>query len=286
MKDQLRRFPTLIELNRSSSDLLIFCLHPAGGGLGSYEFLAKGLEDVAKVYGLEDPMIYDDVVFADLPDLADYHLEVVRAVQSTGPYIFFGSCSAAPLGYELACQLHFAGEDVEKVVMFGAHDLLGFDPERDRFGFLCDYLERRFGVRLGHVDWGAFERMDCADVAASIANEVREMKVSNSSADHTWIKKYLTSLCRTMDFTRKYRASRSSLNIDFYKQPRSEGQVQSGRRDWCDWASITSGNFRIINHAMHVHPDESILSDQHVSMVVDDLKKNGIGCFKQNTGQR
>lgn len=80
-------------------------MHPAGGGVGYYEGLAKALEPHAEFYALEEPFLYANFAYGSLPELADYHVEVIRSVQPEGPYMIFSYCTGGAIAYEIACQL-------------------------------------------------------------------------------------------------------------------------------------------------------------------------------------
>jgi thioesterase domain-containing protein len=97
--------PTVVELNKSLAQKNIFCFHTFGGGINFYEGLAGLINDVTRVYGLEEPYIYDDFEYDSFPELASYHVETIRSIQPHGPYLFFGYCSGGPLAYEVAAQL-------------------------------------------------------------------------------------------------------------------------------------------------------------------------------------
>ncbi|MCQ4163600.1 thioesterase domain-containing protein [Tahibacter harae] len=266
--------PTLVELNQSTANLTIFCLHPAGGGLKPYELLAQRLAGSARLYGLEDPLIHAGETFSSLPALAEFHVEVIRAVQPAGPYLLFGSCSGGPIAYETACQLSLDG-DAAQVVMFGSHGLVGFDPaEREQYLFLCDYLHRRFEVNLAHLDWSAFEALPLAEVSARIVAELVALGLVSSQTDTAWIRRSLESLCMTRSATRRYRAPKSRVGVDLYKQVRSAAAVALAPREWCDWNSLTSGRLRVFEHAPGLPDDADILAAPHIEATLDQLHRS------------
>jgi len=266
--------PTVVELNDSPAGLTIFCVHPAGGGLRPYEALASRLADVAKVVGLEDPSIHDDEPFSSLPELAAYHVDVIRALQPVGPYVLFGSCSGGPISYEIACQLQLEGNVVAKVVMFGSHDLIGFDPaETQRFQFLAGYLAARYDVNLERLDWRSFECMDREVVCSAIVAELAATGIIPPAMETEWIRKGLDSLCRTRAATKTYIAPRSALDIDLYKQPRSQEQLAHGRKDWCEWEGLTSGRLQVIEHGERLGTADNILAEAFVDETVKQLKQ-------------
>ncbi|MBB6244695.1 thioesterase domain-containing protein [Rhodanobacter sp. MP1X3] len=268
--------PTLVELNASAVPRNVFCTHTVGGGLGGYKMLAARLEDAAKVYGLEDPSIYADESFASVPELAALHVETIQQIQPHGPYLLFGTCSGGPLAYEIACQLAMQGEVVERVVMFGSHDQGGFDPAHtDRHRFLVEYLFENYGMRLSDLDWDGFETMDRGSVCAIVTDQIVARNKKHRLPDPIWIRKYLESLCMTRAATSRYRAPKSALNIDLYRQPRGERPADA-HREWCDWDDLTYGTLTVIPHAPALRPGDDILADPHLEAIVASLRQNAL----------
>ncbi|AOT10869.1 thioesterase domain-containing protein [Pseudoalteromonas luteoviolacea] len=274
----LSRYPTIVELNESSSSKLIFCTHPAGGGLNAYKDMANKLPH--KVLGLEDPSIYDDQVFDSIPDLAEYHVETIRAIQPQGPYYVFGQCSGGPLAYEIAYQLTLEGEQVEVLAMFGAHQLLGFDPsEKSNYGFLPEYLHNRFSIDLSQLNWVEMESLTIEAVVDKIVEELCSQKVLDSSKDIEWVKRSIRSLCLSRNASKKYIAPTSGLNIQHYKQPREAQSVKAfslNSKDWCDWESLTHGELIEIAHSDQMTITDSVLRAPFLSETMAKLEQHSL----------
>lgn len=269
------RHPTLVELNASTQPRSVFCTHPAGGGLGAYKALAARLQDTVKVYGLECPVIYADESFASVQELAALHVKTIRQVQPNGPYLLFGTCSGGAFAYEIAYQLAMQDEVVERVVMFGSHDLGGFDPAfTDRYRFLRGKpLLAQLGINLDDLDWDGFETMDRRSVCTVIAEQVVARNKKHLLPDPVWIRKYLESLSMTQAATRHYSPPKSALSVDLYRQPRGERPADA-HREWCDWNELTHGPFTVIPHAPAMRPGDDILDEHYVEVLVASLKQN------------
>jgi amino acid adenylation domain-containing protein len=61
-----------------------------------------------------------------LEAMAAAHLESLRSIQSEGPYLLGGFCNGATLAYEMARQLHAAGETVDLLILIDPN-LIGHD---------------------------------------------------------------------------------------------------------------------------------------------------------------
>jgi len=278
--------PTLVELNRSTSARVAFCIHSFGGGVAIYQDLARGLEDTVKVYGIEDPHIYGDASFSSVPELAELHIETIRQVQPHGPYLLFANCAAGPIAYEVACQLSMDDEKVDRVVLFGSHHLKGFDPAiKEKYRFLEARLGRRDGTALGNIDWHALETMDMSSACAVIAKAVVSGTPAAKPEDLAWITRSLESLCMTTAAIKRYRAPKSKLNVALFKQIRAEGADAHGHRDWCDWDNLTDGVLTVVDHEVQLpisFDEGGILTQPHVEWVVGKLKGTILGRTHQS----
>lgn len=270
---------TLVELNTSTSHCVVFCTHTVGGGISGYKALAARLDDTAKIYGLEDPFIYADEEFSSVPELASLHVETIREVQPHGPYMLFGTCSGGPIAYEVAYQLSQQGEDIERLILFGSHDLGGFDPSiKGRYRFLQEYLGVRFKLNMDHFDWDAFEGMSRSDVCTTILQDIAARDEAWRHADRDWAKKSLESLCMTNAATKRYRVPKSRLNIDLYRQPRS-ARPADAQEDWCDWNDLSCGTVNIIPHEEGLVAGNDILSSPQVEKLAELLKLTSMKAY-------
>jgi len=265
---------TLVELNRSSAGRNVFCIHPAGGGVRYYEGLAKALEPYAKFYALEEPFIYDGFIYDSLPELADYHVEVIRSIQPVGPYTLFGYCSGGVIAYEVACQLRLGGASVDSVSMFGSALVDGFNPdERERTLFLRDYIAARYGVQLGHLDWERLETMSFADVAATIVEDLQRRSVDEQGANLEWAGKCIHAMCLMRQASRKYRAPRSELDVNLYRWHYLDPAAAARIRPWCDWDTLTSGKLTVVAPPERDGPEVDILFPPYLDRTVENVKR-------------
>jgi thioesterase domain-containing protein len=79
--------------------------------------LARGLGPDQPFYAL-DPYRFDDLAVPPiLEEIAATHLEALRAIQPAGPYLLGGFCNGGLVAYEMARQLHAAGQAVDLLVL-------------------------------------------------------------------------------------------------------------------------------------------------------------------------
>lgn len=108
----------IIKLNNNHSGPNLFCIHPVGGRVLSYQLLAKLLEDNFTVYGIQSPGIQKDVVpFHSIEEMADYYITEIRTIQPKGPYSLFGWSLGGLVAFEMARKLNTIGESVSLLAL-------------------------------------------------------------------------------------------------------------------------------------------------------------------------
>ncbi len=92
----------------------LFFTHGVGGEVWSFKALTRHLGEDQPVYGLQP--VQGGVGTVDtVPDIAARYVEEIRTVSPHGPYMLAGHCAGAAVAYEMARQLHAAGEPVALV---------------------------------------------------------------------------------------------------------------------------------------------------------------------------
>jgi thioesterase domain-containing protein len=95
----------------------------AGGWGGEIEFLvyrqlAQHLDETQPLWGFKARGAgTHDAPHESVAEMATDYLQELRAIQPHGPYFLGGECVGGVCAYEMACQLHEAGEEVALLVM-------------------------------------------------------------------------------------------------------------------------------------------------------------------------
>ncbi len=88
-----------------------FCVHPSGGGIGSYVQLARLLEGQWRFYGVQFPEAKPSGAHS-MGSLATEYVTAIRKVQPHGPYLLGGWSMGGAVAFEMAQQLVASGEQV------------------------------------------------------------------------------------------------------------------------------------------------------------------------------
>ncbi|SAL01897.1 non-ribosomal peptide synthetase [Caballeronia pedi] len=112
---------SIVPMNAPDAPLDVFAIHPAYGLIAEYRTLARHLDGIASVHGVQSPVYGEPDWWAhDLDALARDYAERVRRVQPRGPYRFVGWSMGGLLAVEIAAQLEAAGETVDFIGLIDA----------------------------------------------------------------------------------------------------------------------------------------------------------------------
>jgi phthiocerol/phenolphthiocerol synthesis type-I polyketide synthase E len=97
----------------------IFCMHGAGGAVLIYRDLSQRLGLDQPIYGLQAQGLDGDrPPLTTIEEMAALYVKEIRRTQRHGPYFLAGYCGGGTIAYEVAQQLHEAGEPVAMLAMF------------------------------------------------------------------------------------------------------------------------------------------------------------------------
>lgn len=119
----------------------LFCVHPAGGTVFCYRELARRLDPLRPVYGLQARGI-DGLLspHTRIEDMAGEYVAAMRSVQPQGPYLLAGWSLGGILAFEMARQLADAGFETALLAVIDA-GMISPDESFDEDDFLPILLE-------------------------------------------------------------------------------------------------------------------------------------------------
>ncbi|HRI49124.1 MAG TPA: amino acid adenylation domain-containing protein [Pseudomonadota bacterium] len=116
LEDRAAALPhqTVLALQPGGSRPPLFCVHPVGGNVLCYGELARALGTGQPVYGVQATPVAagDEEPPETLEAVASRYVTALRQVQPAGPYQLLGWSLGGVLAFEMARQLHEAGQRV------------------------------------------------------------------------------------------------------------------------------------------------------------------------------
>jgi amino acid adenylation domain-containing protein len=109
----------LVPIQATGSRPVFFCFHAAGGNVLNYRALSKYMGPEQPFYGLQSQGL-DGVspLLTTIEDMAALYVRAIRTIQPSGPYFLGGYCLGGTIAYEVAQQLHAAGEQISLLALF------------------------------------------------------------------------------------------------------------------------------------------------------------------------
>lgn len=111
---------SLVPLKPTGDSQPLFARPGHNGDVFAYLALAKYLEPRRPLYGVEPKGVDGGPLANSVEEMAAYEVEQIRRFQPAGPYLLAGYCAGGAIAFEAARQLVDAGEEVARVVLFGA----------------------------------------------------------------------------------------------------------------------------------------------------------------------
>ena len=112
----------LIPLLRSSAALpALFCLHPAGGVSWCYAGLARMLDPMRPVYGVQARGLRENNLPQSMDEMAAEYVDELLRLQPEGPYHLLGWSVGGIVAHTMAVHLQERGRDVGVVAMLDAY---------------------------------------------------------------------------------------------------------------------------------------------------------------------
>ncbi|MCA1566170.1 MAG: phosphopantetheine-binding protein, partial [Acidobacteria bacterium] len=121
----------LVALQTGGARAPIFFVHPIGGGVVCYAYLARLLGAEQPVYALQ--ALEQDDPHREVETMADSYIEAMREAQPEGPYLLGGWSFGAYVAFEIAARLKREGQEVKLLAILdnAAPGLKGDSPEDD-----------------------------------------------------------------------------------------------------------------------------------------------------------
>jgi aspartate racemase len=118
-EEKTSSWSSLVAIKPGGSRPPFYCVHAAGGNVIGYSELAPRLGPDQPVFGLQAVGLDGKEFPLDrVEDMASRYVREIRAFQPEGPYYLGGACTGGIVAYEIAQQLHAAGQKIGMLAMF------------------------------------------------------------------------------------------------------------------------------------------------------------------------
>lgn len=110
---------SLVAIKPKGSKPPLFCMHSVEPSVLHYRNIATYLDEEQPFYALQPPALggKEDLVFAQIEDMAAHFIQEIQTLQPNGPYSLLGHSGGGLVAYEVARQLEEQGHDVAFVGM-------------------------------------------------------------------------------------------------------------------------------------------------------------------------
>jgi len=189
---------SLVTLKSAGNNTPIFMVHGSGGSVQNFRYLSNLFAD-RPFYGLQAPGLDEGgELYANLSELAEFYIKIIRSKQPTGPYIIAGWSFGGIAAWEIAQQLRKNQNDVALLVTLDS-----FPPEH----FETD--ETSLVLRFGHdfcVGLGQFPPSIDRESLADIQQDELTRHVLNTLCDRGAVDRDTIEYDRYHSLYRVYRS--------------------------------------------------------------------------------
>jgi len=126
-------------LRKGNSESPLFFTHDGSGQLIYVPMLAPYMDPAIPLYGLPAKHAFESQL-QTIEEMATRMVQMIRAIQPTGPYRIAGWSFGGLTAYEVAAQLTAAGEEIE---FLGLIDTYYLAPRRDSVDYQSDFNDKK-----------------------------------------------------------------------------------------------------------------------------------------------
>lgn len=96
----------------------LFLIHPIGGTIFWFSKLARLIDNLRPVYGIQDPGIdLEKPVLNSIEEMASFYLKHIKAIQPQGPYLIGGASFGASVAAQIAHELKQTNDKVASLIV-------------------------------------------------------------------------------------------------------------------------------------------------------------------------
>ncbi len=246
IRPQPSRSTVLVPLQSANSQTTpLFLIHPVGGSIYDYRYLARNLDAELPVYAMQARGLDgEDTPFTQVEDMATYYLSLLQGIQPQGPYQFGGWSLGGLVAFEMAQQLRSRGEEVARLVMidsFFPSVQTGEVDDATYASYFASYMGAMVGKTLS-LSVHDLRQLDAEAQLRLIVTEGRRLGILPPELEAEQIRHRLavyTANFRAMD---DYRPQPYAGDIIFFC---SSDSGQSSQDASLGWAAVAAGKLAL-----------------------------------------
>ena len=281
---------SLVEIQAKGTKPPLYFVHGVGGGMfWGYTNLARSLGLDQPVYALKSRAMDGEEEFSRIEAMAAQYVADVRELQPKGPYHLGGYCFGGNVAYEMARQLHAAGETVALLaVMNAAPPNSSYGRLRWTPGGVIKFLVNFSYLAARSLNWGARQRKEFLLWKAALSRRrvMRFFKIPHAAAKQIDVDNIVDLSTFPQDQRTLWEIHIRAL-IGYFPQ-RYDGKVTLFRSRGHPLFSSFDPQFGWGDLAGEVEVQavpgahESILEEPHVRILAEKLK----GCLRRTQGDQ
>ena len=191
------QFNSLVSIQPNGTRPILFLIHEIEGSVLVFRDLIKHFDPDQPIWGVEYSVGESSSPFLRMEDLAAHYLREIRNLQPAGPYYLLGYSFGGLLAFEIAQQLHAAGERAELLGMLDTFLMNGVRASAQK-RTLLERLTRKaasFGRHVGRMVFGpqrrAYLKEDVVERLDAIVGQGRQLLYAVLKARGRSIPKFL-----------------------------------------------------------------------------------------------
>jgi thioesterase domain-containing protein/acyl carrier protein len=249
---------SLVAIKPDGSKRPLFLVHPAGGHIFPYIYLAQHLDPDQPCYGLQARGLDEgQEPHTRIEDMAAYYIQAMQTVQPAGPYLLGGWSMGGVVAFEMAQQLHAQGERVALLALLDGRIPTADEtfPEEDYEAVLL--VERYFGISFGPME--SLAQLPKDEQLAFMLEQAKSAGLVPAELDVSEARRFVDLLKSDLRATQNYALHLYPGRITLFKASEElAGTAPDPTLGWSEWASagvevhLVPGNHANLVYEPHV----------------------------------